>query len=144
MQPTFIFLSFFLLLYRLSLIFAAPTPSLIQLLDGIINTTITASTLNSPPPSILMTTIHSQECVNVNQGELLCCESIVDGDQPAVVMAADLFDFRLNRDSVNGLGCKDLDDGGYCPVLEHRLCCQVTDLMVLPLVSLAMWCHGAE
>lgn len=24
---------------------------------------------------------------------------------------------------------KNLDDGAYCSVLEHRLCCQVTDLV---------------
>ncbi|KAJ8060673.1 hypothetical protein OCU04_010981 [Sclerotinia nivalis] len=106
MQPTFIFLSFLLLLYRLSLTLATPTPPLIPILDSIINTTITASTLNSPPPQALMTTIHSQECLDVNQGELLCCEGMVDGDQPVVLWAAELFDLRLNADSVNGLGCE--------------------------------------
>lgn len=24
---------------------------------------------------------------------------------------------------------KSLDDGGFCPVEDHRLCCQITDLV---------------
>ncbi|ATZ50547.1 Bhl1 [Botrytis cinerea B05.10] len=117
---------------------------LIPLLDTLINITITASTLNSAPPTALTTTTHSLECADVNQGALVCCPSIVDGDQPVVVMAAKMFGFVLNGNSVNGVGCRTIYNGAYCPVLEHRLCCQVTDLMVLPLVSLAMWCHRAE
>ncbi|THV47414.1 hypothetical protein BGAL_0312g00120 [Botrytis galanthina] len=129
---------------------ASPTPppptslSLLPLLDTLINITITASTLNSAPPAALTTTTHSAACAEVNQGALVCCPSILDGDQPVVVAAARVFGFVLNGNSVNGIGCRNIDDGAFCPVLEHRLCCQVTDLMVLPLVSLAMWCHGAE
>ncbi|KAF7893782.1 hypothetical protein EAF00_007296 [Botryotinia globosa] len=139
-----------LLLYPHPLTLASPTPplptslSLLPLLDTLINITITASTLNSAPPAALTTTTHSAECADVNQGALVCCPSILDGDQPLVVAAARMFGFVLNGNSVNGIGCRNLDDGASCPVLEHRLCCQVTDLMVLPLVSLAMWCHGAE
>ncbi|KAF7887858.1 uncharacterized protein EAF01_011012 [Botrytis porri] len=135
----------FLLLSHPSLIFAAPAPNpLLPLLDTLINITITASTLNSAPPAIFTTTTHSAECADVNQGALVCCPSILDGDQPIVVAAARMFGFVLNGNSVNGIGCRNLDDGADCSVLEHRLCCQVTDLMALPLVSLAMWCHGAE
>lgn len=36
----------------------------------------------------------------------MCCPSIFDGDQPIVVMAARMFDFELNGNSVNGFGCK--------------------------------------
>ncbi|KAF7956231.1 hypothetical protein EAE96_005151 [Botrytis aclada] len=151
MHPLCIILSLLLLLshHPLTFTLASPTPhpttpSLTQLLDTLINITITASTLNSAPPAILTTHTHSAACADVNQGALACCPSILDGDQPIVVAAARMFGFVLNGNSVNGVGCRNLDDEKDCPVLEHRLCCQVTDLMVLPLVSLAMWCHSAE
>ncbi|TEY39452.1 hypothetical protein BOTCAL_0455g00060 [Botryotinia calthae] len=114
-----------------------PSP-LIPLLDTLINITISASTLNSAPPTALTTTTHSAECADVNQGALVCCPSIVDGDQPVVVMAARMFGFVLNGNSVNGVGCRSIDDGAYCPVLEHRLCCQVTDLFG----DVVSWCGG--
>ncbi|TGO28364.1 hypothetical protein BPAE_0028g00110 [Botrytis paeoniae] len=151
MHPLFILsLLLLLLLSPHPLTLASPTPpsptspSLTSLLDTLINITITASNLNSAPPAALTTTTHSVECADVNQGALVCCPSILDGDQPVVVTAARIFGFVLNGNSVNGIGCRNINDGADCPVLEHRLCCQVTDLMVLPLVSLAMWCHGAE
>ncbi|KAF7914840.1 hypothetical protein BELL_1305g00010 [Botrytis elliptica] len=150
MHPLSTIISLLLLsLYPHPLTLASPTPlppsspSLTSLLDTLINITITASTLNSAPPALLTTTTHSAECADVNQGALVCCPSILDGDQPLVVAAARAFGFVLNGNSVNGIGCRNLDDGADCPVWEYRLCCQVTDLMVLPLVSLAMWCHGA-
>ncbi|EDN93390.1 predicted protein [Sclerotinia sclerotiorum 1980 UF-70] len=142
MHPPFTFHSLLLLLlllyyFSLSLILAIPLPipfplSLPPLLDTIINTTITLSTLNSPPPALLTTKLHSEECININQGQLLCCEDLIDGDQPVVLEAARLFGLSLNRDSGNGVACKDLNDGGYCPAVEHRLCCQVTDLEFYP------------
>lgn len=55
-----------------------------------------------------MTKIHSEECVNVNQGALVCCPSILDGDQPLVVAVAQMFDFQLNGNSINGVGCEYL------------------------------------
>ncbi|KAF7939332.1 uncharacterized protein EAE97_007412 [Botrytis byssoidea] len=123
-----------LLLSSQPLTLASPTPppptslSLLPLLDTLINITLTASTLNSAPPTAFTTTTHSAECADVNQGALVCCPSILDGDQPLVVTAARMFGFVLNENSVNGIGCRNLDDGAFCPVLEHRLCCQVTDL----------------
>ncbi|KAI9642622.1 hypothetical protein NHQ30_009427 [Ciborinia camelliae] len=104
MHSTLVFLVLAPLLFP-TLILAAPTPSLFQLLDSIINTTITASTLNSPPPQALMTTVHSEECVDVNQGALMCCPAIFDGDQPVVVEAAQMFHLVLNPNSINGIGC---------------------------------------
>ncbi|KAF5868319.1 uncharacterized protein Bfra_007516 [Botrytis fragariae] len=89
-----------------------PSSSLTSLLDTLINITITASTLNSAPPAALTTTTHSAACTDVNQGALVCCPSILDGDQPVVVAAARMFGFVLNGNSVNGMGCEFLDFWG--------------------------------
>lgn len=60
----------------------------------------------SPPPSFLLTTDISPQCVDVNNGTYLCCETTVNGGNEAVQLAADLAGYQLPANTVNGVLCE--------------------------------------
>jgi hypothetical protein len=60
----------------------------------------------SPPPSFLLTTEISPQCVAVNNGTYLCCETSVNGGNAAVQLAADIAGYELPANTVNGVLCE--------------------------------------
>ena len=58
------------------------------------------------PPSALLTTDISPQCVNTNNGTYLCCASAVQGGNPLVVALATTAGYQLPANTVNGLECK--------------------------------------
>src|SRR5947209_4543025 len=61
-----------------------------------------------PPPSFLLTTDISPQCVNTNNGTYLCCASAVQGGDPVVVALSTAAGYQLPANTVNGLECKNL------------------------------------
>jgi hypothetical protein len=61
-----------------------------------------------PPPSFLLTTDISPQCVDTNNGTFLCCSSAVQGGDPIVVALATAAGYQLPSGTVNGLECKNL------------------------------------
>jgi len=59
-------------------------------------------TATQPP---LMTTDHSPECLDINQGTLLCCHTTLDGGNEAVQLLAHIADYTLTKDTINGFIC---------------------------------------
>jgi hypothetical protein len=71
------------LLASLTLTIAAPSPQISDipsLLSGLVG--------NTEPP--LMTTVHSPECKNLNDGTAMCCDAQLDGGNPLVQSLAAL------------------------------------------------------
>jgi hypothetical protein len=61
----------------------------------------------APPPSFLLTTDISPQCVDINNGTELCCSSAVQGGDPIVVALAAAIGEQLPANTVNGLECKN-------------------------------------
>jgi hypothetical protein len=61
--------------------------------------------LNEPPPDLITTDI-SPECVDINNGTLLCCDASLAGDQPEIEYLAAIEGYPLPVNDVNGIGCK--------------------------------------
>lgn len=55
------------------------------------------------PP--LKTSTHSPECLKINNGELMCCQSELNGGNRAVLFLASLVGYEVTRSSVNGIQC---------------------------------------
>jgi hypothetical protein len=90
------------LLFRLSLVVA---------LFSALSLALTVPILGlgaDPPPSFLLTTDISPQCVNTNNGTYLCCASAVQGGDPLVVALSTAADYQLPANTVNGLECKSL------------------------------------
>jgi len=52
-----------------------------------------------------MTTDHSPECLNINQGTLLCCQATLDGGNEVVQLLAHAAGYTLTKDTINGFVC---------------------------------------
>jgi hypothetical protein len=60
--------------------------------------------LDRPLPE-MMTKTPSPECVNINKGTRLCCQSTFNGDVPLLIELAPVIGYTLNK-SVNGIYCE--------------------------------------
>src|SRR5947209_3612187 len=60
------------------------------------------------PPSFLLTTDISPQCVKINNGTELCCSTAVQGGAPVVVALSTAAGYQLPANTVNGLECKNL------------------------------------
>jgi hypothetical protein len=85
--------------------------SLVVALFSALSLTLTIPFLGlgaNPPPSFLLTTDISPQCVGTNNGTYLCCSSAVQGGDPLVVALATAAHYQLPANTVNGLECKSL------------------------------------
>lgn len=84
-----------------SLIAASPTPQdlISSILDPIIGLTADA-------PAALKTNEKSDQCLAVNNGELLCCAEVINGGNELVVEAGKLLGVEIPGNAINGLACE--------------------------------------
>jgi hypothetical protein len=79
---------------------SSPLDTVLGLLD------LNGLTGNGKPP--LATSIHSPECVNLNGGTYVCCESTFNGGLPLVEALSEATDYPITPDTINGFVCKFL------------------------------------
>lgn len=60
---------------------------------------------NGPPPEFLMTKNPSEECRPINNGAHLCCDATLNGGNALVQALAELVNYDLNPNAVNGVAC---------------------------------------
>ena len=104
-------MNFHTLLNTLSyLIFLLPTvhaqvPSLGELVTQLSEIVPLLGDLAGTGTPPLMTTEHSPECLNVNQGTIMCCEETLNGGNLIVETLSTLAGYDLSKDTVNGIEC---------------------------------------
>ncbi|TAQ83154.1 hypothetical protein B7494_g8524 [Chlorociboria aeruginascens] len=127
---------------RITLLFALPTLGLARPQPGSVLDLVgdLLNPISTEPPDFLKTIIHSPQCAATNNGTLMCCDGLINGDLPIVKSLADLVGYHLDPNSINGLSCSYKPDA-VCTSPNFNLCCEVTALSGIPIVQLALWCH---